>query len=194
MDLEKDVVFSRHVSALLKKRAVNFQRDKKAWCCTTIVPVLFVLGGMFVFKFAALKRNLSPITLDLSELNPDVKVPPVNPIPVNSPTNPFTCQPGMCSYDNIVESIVTGEKYTFCGWQGNLGASPNGTFLPPMNQCTLKESFDILRTLDGFQGAQTIEASVDTILNVRIFVSWWSLDVGVSMLTPFCHSVVPQFV
>jgi hypothetical protein len=166
MDLEKDVVFARHVSALLKKRAVNFQRDKKAWCCTTIVPVIFVTMGFLVFKFAAVERNLSPLTLDLSELNPKVKVAPVNPIPVNSP-NPYVCQPGVCTYESLVESTITGEKYAFCGAQGNLGASSGGFFLPSTNQCTLFDSLDILRTLDGFQGAQTMETSVSTIVNVR---------------------------
>jgi ATP-binding cassette, subfamily A (ABC1), member 3 len=164
MDLEKDVVFGRHVSALLKKRAVNFQRDKKAWCCTTIVPVIFVTMGFLVFKFASVERNLSPLTLDLSELNPKVKVAPVNPIPVNSPTNPYVCQPGLCSYESLVESTVTGEKYAFCGTQGNLGASSAGL---TENQCTLFESADILRTLDGFQGAQTEGTNVSTILDVR---------------------------
>ena len=31
MDLEKEVLFSRHLGALFKKRAAIFRRDKKAW-------------------------------------------------------------------------------------------------------------------------------------------------------------------
>eukprot|EP00956_Cyclotella_meneghiniana_P037206 scaffold135516_cov23-Cyclotella_meneghiniana.AAC.1 len=31
-------VFKRHVQALFAKRAKNFKRDKKAWCCSTILP------------------------------------------------------------------------------------------------------------------------------------------------------------
>lgn len=45
MDLEKDGLFFRHVGALLKKRAAFFRRDKKAWCCTTLLPSLFVFVG-----------------------------------------------------------------------------------------------------------------------------------------------------
>ena len=38
MDLENEDLFSTHLQALLRKRAANFRRDKKAWCCTTVLP------------------------------------------------------------------------------------------------------------------------------------------------------------
>ncbi len=45
MDLENEGLFFRHIGALLKKRAAFFRRDKKAWCCTTLLPSLFVFVG-----------------------------------------------------------------------------------------------------------------------------------------------------
>ena len=45
MDLENDGLFLRHIGALLRKRAAFFRRDKKAWCCTTLLPSLFVFVG-----------------------------------------------------------------------------------------------------------------------------------------------------
>lgn len=45
MDLENEGLFVRHIGALLKKRAAFFRRDKKAWCCTTLLPSLFVFVG-----------------------------------------------------------------------------------------------------------------------------------------------------
>ena len=43
MNLEKTGLFSRHVRALFEKRALNFKRDKKAWCCSVFLPSIFVL-------------------------------------------------------------------------------------------------------------------------------------------------------
>jgi hypothetical protein len=187
--LETDQVFARHMRALLKKRAVNFQRDKKAWCCTALVPVIFVTLGFVICEFASLKRNMDPLTLDLSELNSKVTVPPINPIPVNSPGNSYSCQPGTCAYNTAVVSNLTDEMYLFCGVQGNLGIGLNSwsdlgsdlnvwddldagfeawnDSIAPLNQCMVFESTTILDTLNGFRGAQIAETNVSSIVNVR---------------------------
>lgn len=172
MNLEKEGFFGVHVVALLKKRAFNFQRDKKAWCCTAILPVIFVTIGFMLVAFTSPERNLSPLILDLSALNPDVESDPVNPIPVNSPDAPFACQPGECLYDPIVAVSETNERYTFCGTQANLGAvlGTNGlqdsSIQPPSNLCTIADSFTIVSTLSGFQQAVPVETDVGTIATV----------------------------
>ena len=94
MDLENEALFSRHLNALFKKRALNFQRDKKAWLCTTILPIIIVTLGFIIFAVTSPNRDLSPITLELAAFNPLVTSTPINPIPVNDPSNPYTCQPG----------------------------------------------------------------------------------------------------
>jgi hypothetical protein len=173
MDLDNEALFTRHLNALFKKRALNFQRDKKAWLCTTILPILVVTLGFILFLVTSLDRDLSPITLDLSSLNADVTAPPVNPIPVNKADNPYTCQPGMCSYYPYVQESLTSEAYTFCGSQALLGFSLDGTSSGSPN-CTIDVSNDILRTLDGFQGVETVETEVETIelvSFVRLFCS-----------------------
>lgn len=98
MNLEENNLFGRHMGALLRKRAANFRRDKCSWCCTTVLPSIFVLFGFVIFKFASPDRNFEALPLNLNAYNPDVTEPPKNPIAVNSPDNPFTCQPGICGY------------------------------------------------------------------------------------------------
>jgi hypothetical protein len=167
MDLETEALFGRHVKALLRKRAYNFQRDKKAWCCTTILPVLFVTMGFMLSHFAAPERNLNPITLDLSGLNPgSTAVPQFNPIPVNSPDNPYACQPGVCSYDALVVVDDTDETYSFCGSQGYLaGYEEVSNASIPL--CSIANSARIMRTIDGLHGASVVEANVSSVLEVR---------------------------
>jgi hypothetical protein len=194
MDLQNDRVFGRHVGALFKKRAVNFQRDKKAWCCTTILPVVFVTIGFLVFRFASVERNLSPLTLDLSALNPDVEVGPINPIPVNSPNNAYACQPGVCAYDPVVSSGETNERYTYCGTQAHLTADLDvaaATFFlePARVQCSVSESADVLGTLNGFQGAQLVETPVSGIQNVSPFSCCYCFDVDAYSVLPLTLDV-----
>jgi len=43
--------FARHFYALLIKRYLYFQRDKKAWVFTFVVPFLFLLAGMLILKY-----------------------------------------------------------------------------------------------------------------------------------------------
>jgi hypothetical protein len=127
MNLEKEGLFFRHLGALFKKRAANFKRDKKAWVCTTIIPSVFVLIGFVVYLVASQKRNLAPLTLQLEDYNIDVQQEPINPIPFNSPGQPFTCEPANCMYLPFVPSPATDEFYVYCGTLGslNLGAILN---------------------------------------------------------------------
>jgi len=123
IDLETDSLFSRHVIALFRKRAMNFKRDRKAWCCTTILPSVFVLMGFLLFAFVAPERNLDPITLDLNDYNANVQPESGtrNPIAFNS-GNKYSCQVGKCIYDTpVVKSDATNELYYFCGTQSYIG-------------------------------------------------------------------------
>jgi hypothetical protein len=136
--------------------------------CTTILPSIFVLVGFTIAAIVATTRNLPPITLDLSAYNPGVTAKPVNPVPFNSPDNPYTCQPGICSYQTpVVLSPETYELYTYCGTQANLGVDVDTRQVGVSdNSCTVDESADILRTIDGFQGAALVETDVETVTTV----------------------------
>lgn len=124
MDLEMKQLFFTHLRALFKKRAINFKRDKKAWCCTTILPSLFVLIGFLIFAFASPNRDLVAVKLDLADYNVNVMTGPRNPIPSNANGTVFTCQPGSCTYPVTSLDIgVTGESYQFCGTQARLNGS-----------------------------------------------------------------------
>jgi ATP-binding cassette, subfamily A (ABC1), member 3 len=121
---EDEQLFTRHVVALLKKRASYFRRDKKAWICTTIVPSLFVLVGFLVFVYTAPGNNMTPLILSLRDYNPDL---PSSIIPFNSPDNPFLCQPGLCSHNPtrpVNTEEMTNETYVFCGYESKLGVTP----------------------------------------------------------------------
>jgi hypothetical protein len=147
MDLENEGLFFRHIGALFKKRAAFFRRDKKAWCCTTLVPTLMVLLGFILFKVLAPKRDLSPVTLDLSTYNPKTSNPR-NPITFNDPVNPFLCQPGLCSY-------VSSDS-NFCGYQARLYGSEN---------CTITESSSLIASITeaGATGEAVSAASIEEV-------------------------------
>jgi hypothetical protein len=167
MDLENEALFSRHLNALLRKRALNFQRDKKAWCCTTILPIIATTLGFIIFLVTSPHRDLSPVTLKLSLFNPGVTTPPINPIVVNSPRSSYTCQPGTCSYYPVVAQNETSEIYAYCGTQANLGVSASDSNINVGEyRCSIDVSTDILRELDGFQGAVAVEAETETVSNV----------------------------
>jgi ATP-binding cassette, subfamily A (ABC1), member 3 len=154
MDLEKDNLFFTHVNALFRKRAANFRRDKKAWLCTTILPSLFVMIGLFIFTFGAPTRNLSPIALSFDGFNADVKVEPNNPIMYNQGGNRFTCQPGRCIYGNL--DINEPDPRLFCGF----GAKVDNT-------CSVQYSDTIMDTLSDV--GDPIGYSPRTILQVSDF-------------------------
>jgi hypothetical protein len=181
MDLDNEALFTRHLNALFKKRALNFQRDKKAWVCTTILPILIVTLGFIIFAVSSPDRDLSPVTLELAAFNTDVTSQPINPVPVNEANNPFTCQPGTCSYFPIVQDELTSETYTFCGSQGLLGLneSMDGIYAGSPN-CTIDLSTDILQTLDNFQGVKVIETQTETIEQVSLTSTILFLFIGIS--------------
>ena len=141
MDLENEGLFLRHLGGLFKKRAVNFKRDKKAWCCTTILPTLFVLGGFLIFAFAAPPRNLDPMVLDLADFNKDITADrgPRNPVSFNSPGE-YSCRPGSCIYEvPIIQNNGTNEVYSFCG-------AAVGAFAERLT-CTIQDSEMLLSGL-----------------------------------------------
>lgn len=167
--LDEEGLFSRHLHALLKKRAAIFRRDKKAWVFTTILPSLFVFFGFLLASFVAPVRNLVPLRLDIRDFNVDVESPNVqNPIAVNSPNNPFTCQVPTCSNKKpYVQEDLTNETYFYCGFQAKLGLTLNG-FTPTNSTCSISLSTDIMSTIaEG--GASAAEASVTNITEVRRF-------------------------
>ncbi|KAG7367345.1 multidrug ABC transporter ATPase [Nitzschia inconspicua] len=124
MDLESEGLLVRHIGALFRKRALNFKRDKKAWCCTTILPSAFVLVGFLLYAFVSPTRELDALTLDLNAYNVDITAEPRNPI-VFSDSESFSCQPGKCIYEfPIVALEATNELYYYCGTQSYIG---NGT-------------------------------------------------------------------
>lgn len=170
MDLENDGLFTRHVVGLFQKRAVNFKRDKKAWCCTTILPSLFVLGGLLLFAYAAPQRNLKPITLDINAYNKNVAQEPKQPIHFNDAGSQYSCSPGRCIYEiPFIENDGTGESYTFCGGV----AAALATNLT----CSISESNDLLSIVSGTplgdDSTNGLEVRMDAIpfatLSVRIF-------------------------
>jgi ATP-binding cassette subfamily A (ABC1) protein 3 len=161
MDLDNEGLFKRHVIALFRKRAVNFKRDKKAWVCTTILPSMFVLIGFLLYAFVGPQRNLESLTLDLGELNVNIDSEPRNPISFNS-GNSFSCQPGVCIYDNVVvNESSTRELYSYCGVQAYLGETAS---------CSIQEYEAIVaRITEG--GAGPAGVAVNNISEVRaVFV------------------------
>ena len=158
MDLENEGLFGTHVQALIRKRAANFKRDRKAWCCTTILPSLFVLSGLLILKFAIPSRNLEPLRLDLNDYNPSMSGEARNPIPYNQPDSVFTCNPGRCMFDaSYLDLTTTGENYAFCG--GEALENANAT-------CTIGDSEDVVGQIDE-AGAKAESGYVENILQVR---------------------------
>lgn len=164
MDLEKEKLFTTHLSALLRKRVANFRRDRKAQCCTTILPSLFVLIGFIIFKFASPTRNLDPILLTLDDYNPSISSGIRNPIAVNADNNPYTCQPGFCAYQAPTINVTNEGVYTYCGVEAYLGLG---------ELCSITESEQIISTLDGTYGAKDVPTTVSDVFNSSesLFVS-----------------------
>lgn len=154
-DLQKDGLFAKHVRALFQKRALNFKRDKKAWCCSTFLPSVFVLIGFILFKVVGGGRNLGALTLTLDDYNTDVDDPPRNPIPFNN-FGQYTCQPGFCVYQDPSPNLTntTGERYTFCGVSA-LTLALNDT-------CTMSSSTEIVNRITE-AGAEAIGSNVTNV-------------------------------
>lgn len=166
MNLQKTGMFRRHVRALFEKRALNFKRDKKAWCCSVFLPSIFVLIGFVIFKFASPSRNLEAMQLDLDAYNADITTEPRNPIPFNNPGT-FSCQPGVCTFaSSETNSSVTGEIYSFCG-AGFFapscdGGDPSGYC---GENCSIVESTDVVFRITE-AGASGIGGDMDSVNEV----------------------------
>lgn len=192
MNLEKDNLFFTHVRALWAKRAANFRRDKKAWCCTTILPALFVLMGLLIFRFAGQDRTMDPITLRVEDYNSDVDATPRNPITVNNVEEVFHCQPGRCAYEAGNFPFLHpdySDNYLLCGIQALVNPIGEIDFESILQSgfedldvnsifgasndylsCTIDPSTPFMGSITN-AGIETIEASVNTIANVSYLVS-----------------------
>lgn len=163
MDLEKDGMFFRHLRALFQKRAAFFRRDKKAWCCTTVLPSIFVCFGFIIFKLVTPDRNLEPVVLDLNDYNAGVQTLPKNPIIFNEQESIFPCQPASCAYQTpIVKEDSTNEFYSFCGYRSRVNASYS---------CTINESRNIIEEITD-AGASAQGINVNSIFSVRCPRVW----------------------
>ena len=149
MDLDRSNLFFTHLTALLTKRAANFRRDKKAWCCTTIFPSIFVTIGLLIFKFGAPQRDLDPLLLTLDDYNPTISTSPRNPVAVNT-NGPFVCQPGQCAYQT---ELLDGD-YFICG---------DEIALPVGTECSISTGQSVLSTLAGQDGFALSPVDVDNI-------------------------------
>jgi len=163
MDLQNEGLFGTHVKALVRKRAVYFKRDKKAWCCTTVVPSVFVLVGLLLLRFTSPgNRSLTPMPLDIVDFNTDVNEGPRNPIIFNSPGSTFTCNPGQCTAGDLTLSGLerTGEDYYFCG-----GPALDDT----RSKCSIDDSEKYISQIVE-AGAEPIPGNVANIAEVCQFV------------------------
>lgn len=187
INLEKEGLFTRHVSALFIKRALAFKRDKKAWICSTILPSIFVLIGLMIFKFVVPNRNYDSLTLTFEDYNTDIESSPRNPVTFNSPGGRFLAQGfGSCvtsswqtRYDYTANSTSTkgvpgGQRYSLCG-DGYFGqeylSSPDANTSDwcireggRTQQCgalaSISDSEDIM---DGFAQAGAVPMGIDDI-------------------------------
>ncbi|CAE7581813.1 Abca4, partial [Symbiodinium sp. CCMP2456] len=51
---DPSVSFQRHVHAMLVKRFHNARRDRKAWCCQIVLPLIFLLMALMTMRFAGI--------------------------------------------------------------------------------------------------------------------------------------------
>lgn len=156
MDLNNEGLFGTHVQALMKKRAANFKRDKKAWCCTTILPSLFVLVGLLLLKYLVPDRNMSPMPLTIDDYNKDVSSGIQNPISYNSPDSFFSCNPGRCTFDFRSTDLADDESYSFCGGPAMEGDS---------SSCSISNSENVITNIGG-SGASGIAGDLKNVTEV----------------------------
>jgi ATP-binding cassette, subfamily A (ABC1), member 3 len=160
LELDNRNLLLRHVAALFKKRAANFSRDKRAWCCTTILPTVFVLLGFIVFRFASPERSLSPLFLTLDDYNQEITEGPRNPLVFNEASAAYTCQPGSCAYPfgDLDFSLFTAEdeRYFLCGTEAKLDPE----------KCSIDGTDGILRSVDGEDGLALVAATLGNVSEV----------------------------
>lgn len=160
-DLSGSVLFSRHVRALFAKRAMNFKRDKKAWCCSTVVPSFFTLVGFLLVKLTTQARNMDALTLSLSEQNPNIDDPLRNPIPFND-EGPYTCLPGRCISFSFFDTDPS-DDYFVCGESASFGfENEEDTSLYSGPSCLITESQGIVSQVTE-EGAFSVPEDVPNI-------------------------------
>lgn len=107
-DMTESELFRIHVRALFEKRALNFKRDKKAWICSTILPILFSLFGFITVTLIIPSKNMGKLELRLSDYNPThVGKRKRYPFPVGN-SSLFPCQPSSCISDYLQYNISCG--------------------------------------------------------------------------------------
>ncbi|CAB9505681.1 Retinal-specific ATP-binding cassette transporter [Seminavis robusta] len=163
MDLDNGNLFGTHVHALWKKRGANFKRDKKAWCCTTVTPSMFVLFGLLILKYAIPSRNLEALPLNLNDYNPEMPEDEIrNPIPFNNPETYYTCNPGRCTMQRVNYTLKdTNETYYFCG--GAALASSREEY------CSIDDSKLMVDELSQ-AGADAVGGDVETIQETAMYL------------------------
>jgi len=155
--------FKRHVQALFAKRALNFKRDKKAWCCSIILPTLTSLFGFLIVNLISRRSpNYPSLSLTLDQNNPEIAVER-NPLPFNNP-GVYDCQPGECIYGSRSTTnltLETSELYYFCGANAQVdNDDANGT-----TTCTIDDSISIIKQIDQY-GAFGVQSDVSDVFNV----------------------------
>ena len=155
--------FKRHVQALFAKRALNFKRDKKAWCCSIILPTLTSLFGFLIVNLISRQNpNYPSLSLSLDQNNPEITVER-NPLPFNN-KGVYDCQPGECIYGSRSTTnltLETSELYYFCGANAQVDDDDaNGT-----TTCTIDDSISIIKQIDQY-GAFGVQSDVSDVFNV----------------------------
>jgi len=169
--------FQRHVQALFAKRAKNFKRDKKAWCCSTILPTMITLFGFLIVNFMSRKNpNYPSLTLSLDQNNPDIKVER-NPIPFNNPSF-YDCQPGNCIYGSTINVTETSELYYFCGANAKVDPETQNNTSP--TTCTIADSTSIIDQISQY-GAFGEGNDATDVLNSSISVLETSQNFSASL-------------
>lgn len=176
LDATGQGTFQRHVQALFAKRAKNFKRDKKAWCCSTIIPTLTTLFGFLIVNIISRRNPNSPsLTLSLDHNNPEISVDR-NPIPFNNP-GVYDCQPGKCVYRGSTTNVAeTNELYYFCGANAQVDTGNKRS----ATTCTIEDSAKIINQISQY-GAFGVGNDVSDVLNSTISVFEASHDFDASL-------------
>ena len=112
--IEYSPTFSKHVNALIKKRILNFKRDKKAWVCSVFLPVVIAFMGLSIIAFVPLSRNLDSLVLRYEDLNEGIDSNQ-NPLVFNTP-GLFSCNPGRCINTEVWNDTEhVDDVYKVCG-------------------------------------------------------------------------------
>ena len=148
---------SRHIQALFVKRAKNFQRDKKAWFCSVILPAVLALSGFLQMKYGFTDKNLPPLVLSIENQNTEyMNENERNPISFNT-AETFMCSPGRCVTQDIEFGLsTTEEKYFMCGSAASLGRDAI---------CSIYGTDEIMRSLSS-DGVMLVEDETSTTIEM----------------------------